>query len=134
MQRYGTVGMNYIQLSAHELSDEVPVTSTVMLKAIITFSPTWRGGPAKLKQGEPPLRYRVASASFSSALSNVNDAPTIASAKKVPRSCDKKRFCFNQQFVFMQTSKGTGNQSSGILWRFGPEGHELHELSQISEA
>ena len=24
MQRYGTVGMNYVQLSAHELSDEVP--------------------------------------------------------------------------------------------------------------
>ena len=46
MKRYGTVAMNYIQLSAHERSDEGAGSRTEMLNVTITFSPTWRGKPA----------------------------------------------------------------------------------------
>ena len=47
MQRYGTVAMNYIQLSSFDRSRErASSRSTEMLKVTIKFSPTWRGGPA----------------------------------------------------------------------------------------
>src|SRR5260370_14108320 len=106
--------------SADPMKVPVDVLQLLMLNVIITFSPTGRGGPAKLKQGKnSPLAGRGGPPA--SALGNVNAAPRIASAQKIVRRCDRKRFCLNQQFVFIQTSKGTGNQSSGIFfWKFAP--------------
>ena len=99
---------------------KVPVNVAVTLKMIIVFGPARKGGPAKLKQGlKPPLTGPGVPAST---LGKVNDAPTIASAQKLLRGCDRKRFRLNQQLVFrlvfIQTSKGTGTQSSGIFWSF----------------
>src|SRR6266403_3565292 len=89
----------------------VPLSVAVTLKVIIVFGPDWLGGPAKLKQGE---KFPVAGSGLpASALGNVNDAPTIASAQKLLRRCDRRRFRLNQQFAFIYISKRTGRQSSG---------------------
>src|SRR2546429_9080353 len=97
-----------------------PVISAVTLNVIIAVLKSCGPEPGgkystlrKLKQGaNPPVMVPGGSAS---ALGNVNDAPAIASAQKLVRRGDRRRFCLIQQFVFIQTSKGTGNQSSGIF-------------------
>src|SRR6266567_4206041 len=92
----------------------VPVPVPVTLNVIIKFSPTWRGALARLKQGKnSPLAG--SGGPPASALGNVNDAPAIASAQKLVRRCDRKRLRFNQQFIFILITKGSGIQSSGIF-------------------
>src|SRR6266496_3915785 len=93
---------------------KVPVAGPLTLNVIIKLSPTWRGGPAKLKQGKnPPLAG--SGGPPASAVGNINDAPAIASAQKLVRRCDRKRLRFNQQFIFILITKGSGIQSSGII-------------------
>src|SRR5205809_5359237 len=98
MQVYRTVmPMNYIHLSALELSDEVASNLCSDVERDNRGSKvlwTRTGGKystlRKLKQGaNPPVMVPGRSAS---ALGNVNDAPTIASAEKLLRRCDRRRF------------------------------------------
>src|SRR5213596_2591714 len=62
--------------------------------------------------GIPPL-------ATAGVLAKINTAAKQARSTAVAkRRCDRSRFRVNQQYVFIQTSKGTGNQSSGISLRF----------------
>src|SRR5882724_501294 len=91
---------------------KVPVSVAVTLKVTIVSGPACRT-LVIWKQGEKvPL---AGSGLPASALGNINPAPIIASAQRLLRRCDRRRFRLNQQLVFIQSIKGTGSQSSGVF-------------------
>src|SRR5882724_2037783 len=74
--------------------------------------------------GIPPL-------ATAGVLAKINTAAKQARSTAVAkRRCDRRGFRFNQQFVFIQTTKGTGIQSSEIfLETSGRRSTSCHEMS-----
>jgi hypothetical protein len=96
MQRYGTVVMDYIHLSAFESSGDVAsnVYSDVERDNRVVTDLARRTG--EIEAGTKPSGYGSEWGSATSALGNANDAPTIVSTQKLVRRCDRKRFRVNQ--------------------------------------
>ncbi len=90
MERYGTVAMNHIQLGACGGSSEGARRRSTDVECdnrVFTDLPR-RTGEIEARKN-PSARGTGVPAST---LGNVSNAPTIASAQKAVRRCDRKRF------------------------------------------
>ena len=89
MKSYGTVAMNYIQLSAFERSDEGAGSrcSNVEDDNRVLTNLARRTGVSEAGKKLPACGL----GGLASALGNANNALTIVSAQKLVRRCDRRR-------------------------------------------
>ena len=98
MERYGTVAMNHIQLSAYARSGKgASSRSTHVERNNQVFTDLARSSSViEAGKNSPLAGAGLALGSRASVLGNVNDAPAIVSAQKLVRRCDRRRFRLDQ--------------------------------------